>query len=83
MRECVHYLKGHLSTYFTCTYKSGARPKAEWSIQRNFGFALQIFVKRSFEERFETSNVRCMSRKSDISQGPIDDLASKVIKYGN
>ena len=30
---------------------------------------------------FETSNVHFMSRKSDISQEPIDDLASKLINY--
>ena len=29
--------------------------------------------------RFETSNVHFMSRKTDISQGPIDHLASKKI----
>ena len=29
--------------------------------------------------RFETSNVHIMSRKSDISQEPIDDLALKLI----
>ena len=32
--------------------------------------------------RFETSSVHFMSRKTDISHGPIDDLASKLIKYG-
>ena len=32
--------------------------------------------------RFETSSVHFMSRKSDISQGTIDDLASKLINYG-
>ena len=30
---------------------------------------------------FETSNVHYMSRKTDILQGTIDDLASKLINY--
>ena len=34
-----------------------------------------------FVSRFETSSVHEKSRKSDISQGTIDDLASKVINY--
>ena len=39
------------------------------------GFLLQFLF------RFETSSVHFMSRKSDISQRPIDDLASKLINY--
>ena len=31
--------------------------------------------------RFETLNIHFMSRKSDISQEPSDDLASKLINY--
>ena len=31
--------------------------------------------------RIETSSVHFMSRKTDVSQRPIDDLASKLINY--
>ena len=31
--------------------------------------------------RFETSSIHFKSRESDISHGPIDDLASKLINY--
>ena len=36
----------------------------------------------NFLNRFETSSVHDMSRKTDVSQETIDDLTSKVIQYG-
>ena len=38
-------------------------------------------VLPQFLFRFETSSVHFMSRKTDTSQEPIDDLASKLINY--
>ena len=44
-------------------------------------FAVHSGFFSGFLFRFETSNVHIMSRKNDISLGPIDDLASKRINY--
>ncbi len=38
-----------------------------------------IFIQLLF--RFETSSVHLMIRKTDISKGPINDLASKLIFF--
>ena len=50
---------------------------------RNAWFFVECTVDffHDFWFRCETSNVHFMSRKSDISQGPIDESASKVINY--
>ena len=44
----------------------------------------RLMFRRQTQNLFhlEKSNVHYMSRKTDISQEPIDDLASKLINYG-
>ena len=44
-------------------------------------FQCTVDFLSQFLFRFETSSVLFMSRKTDISHGPIDDLASKLINY--
>ena len=53
--------------------------RGAFTLETDLGLHSGFFLQFLF--RFETSNVHFMSRKSDISQETIDDLASKLINY--